>query len=527
MVGDGDMRDSARQDIKDRPRLGVRPILLLVSVLLTGIAASRPLLVPEEHATTQAALLYARNGDTVSVKRPTLHSPPLHSSSIDLRGKRVVVVDRDSGVITPFSRYRWEENISHSPPSSHRADCGDCNDDGRITIADATYVVSYVYRAGPAPVGEGDVNLDGGITVADAVYLVNFIYRDGRPPCAEGWIGQRQVNEPDSLFDAEAILDMDPDGYPWAVWVGKEQAGDRDEEVFFTKWNGSSWEPEALVNPPDVLGDYRPTIALNDSGTAYVTWDHAAVTDDIWYSYWNGSAWEPPGPVHVSDDRDDYAPVVSAGGGEVWVVWYEGAAEGGRQYNVFAARWSGSEWDQPMQVSPPDNTHDWWANIAVDASGNPHVVYSVYRNGGIYYTTYDGSSWTSRVLLNDTTFVQGYDPAVGIDDSGNVHVVWVGIWLHPVVDYDIYYSFSSDGVNWSAPTMINEDDDVSDRWARIAVISLNDVLAAWYKEYSVWNNEVFTSHFDGAVWSPESKLNNETTMTNQLPSIALSYRDNP
>lgn len=61
--------------------------------------------------------------------------------------------------------------------------CGDANGDGRITVADATYIVGYIYRNGPAPVGQGDVNLDGRVTVADATYIVGFVYRSGPAPC--------------------------------------------------------------------------------------------------------------------------------------------------------------------------------------------------------------------------------------------------------------------------------------------------------------------------------------------------------
>jgi len=61
--------------------------------------------------------------------------------------------------------------------------CGDCNGDGRVTIADETYLVAFIYRGGPAPLGQGDVNLDGRTTIADATYLVAFIYRGGPEPC--------------------------------------------------------------------------------------------------------------------------------------------------------------------------------------------------------------------------------------------------------------------------------------------------------------------------------------------------------
>jgi hypothetical protein len=73
--------------------------------------------------------------------------------------------------------------IDSLPACETGCECGDCNGDGRITVADATYIVGYIYRAGPGMVCECDVNLDTRITVADATYLVSYIYRGGPEPC--------------------------------------------------------------------------------------------------------------------------------------------------------------------------------------------------------------------------------------------------------------------------------------------------------------------------------------------------------
>ena len=61
--------------------------------------------------------------------------------------------------------------------------CGDCNGDEAVTAADASYIVGFVYRGGPAPLGSADVNSDGNVTIADAAYIVSYIYRGGPPPC--------------------------------------------------------------------------------------------------------------------------------------------------------------------------------------------------------------------------------------------------------------------------------------------------------------------------------------------------------
>ncbi len=61
---------------------------------------------------------------------------------------------------------------------------GDANGDGSVNVGDVVYLVTYLYRNGPAPLPEdaGDANCDGPINVGDVVYLVSYLYRGGPPP---------------------------------------------------------------------------------------------------------------------------------------------------------------------------------------------------------------------------------------------------------------------------------------------------------------------------------------------------------
>ena len=64
---------------------------------------------------------------------------------------------------------------------------GDCNQDRKINVGDATYIISYIFRGGPAPIpvwASADANCDGKINVADAVYVVSYVFRGGPKPCA-------------------------------------------------------------------------------------------------------------------------------------------------------------------------------------------------------------------------------------------------------------------------------------------------------------------------------------------------------
>jgi len=64
--------------------------------------------------------------------------------------------------------------------------CGDADHSNDLNIADAVYLVNYIFSGGaaPNPLASGDADCDGEITVADAVYLVSFIFSGGPVPCA-------------------------------------------------------------------------------------------------------------------------------------------------------------------------------------------------------------------------------------------------------------------------------------------------------------------------------------------------------
>ncbi|UCB52539.1 MAG: FG-GAP repeat protein [Candidatus Zixiibacteriota bacterium] len=61
---------------------------------------------------------------------------------------------------------------------------GDANGDGIINVGDIVYLVSYLYKSGPAPdpVWVGDCNCDEIVNVGDIVFLVSYLYKGGPEP---------------------------------------------------------------------------------------------------------------------------------------------------------------------------------------------------------------------------------------------------------------------------------------------------------------------------------------------------------
>jgi hypothetical protein len=62
---------------------------------------------------------------------------------------------------------------------------GDADGDGSVTIADAVFLVNYIFIGGPAPepISQGDADCSDDINIADAVVLINYIFSSGPAPC--------------------------------------------------------------------------------------------------------------------------------------------------------------------------------------------------------------------------------------------------------------------------------------------------------------------------------------------------------
>jgi len=62
---------------------------------------------------------------------------------------------------------------------------GDVNNDGDINVADAVYLLTYIFRDGPPPIPHvsiADANCDEVLNVGDAVYLINYVFKGGDAP---------------------------------------------------------------------------------------------------------------------------------------------------------------------------------------------------------------------------------------------------------------------------------------------------------------------------------------------------------
>lgn len=82
-------------------------------------------------------------------------------------------------------------------PREFVCDCrpGDANGNGSYNILDATYIISYLFKSGPAPtpyrICSGDANCNCVVNILDATYLIAYLYKQGPSPCTcQQWVTQ-------------------------------------------------------------------------------------------------------------------------------------------------------------------------------------------------------------------------------------------------------------------------------------------------------------------------------------------------
>ena len=248
------------------------------------------------------------------------------------------------------------------------------------------------------------------------------------------------------------------------------------------------------------------------------------VSDGFNNSYWN-------------DGNSDYSSITVDNFGNIHVVWSDrtsGIWGGGLSDTevMYASYTDGVGWSNATILSDGYNDYYWnddqsiAPDIAVDTSGNVHVVWSDSTSGiwgvgapdtEIMYINYtDGLGWSNVTLISDDiTFWNddsSIDPSIAVDTSGNIHVVWMdntdGIWGS---DSEIMYVNYTDGLGWSKATVISDGynnyywNDDSSGHPSITVDNLGNIHVVW-EDFTdgIWGIDIeimYVNYTNGLGWS--------------------------
>jgi hypothetical protein len=197
------------------------------------------------------------------------------------------------------------------------------------------------------------------------------------------------------------------------------------------------WSENVPVSGSDAI-PRDPVVAMNDAGHVYAAWSDVRPAPDrgIYFAAQPASdIWSAPVKIPGSDARNASSPTIAAGMGQtVYAAWVSGFPDS-RADILFA--WStngGLAWQGPIRVNTDSQDIAGYPDLAVDARGNVHLVWSDLAIFGDEHSRdikwsmrpAGADIWTepARVHPDVVVFTEQARPAITADRAGNVYAVW-------------------------------------------------------------------------------------------------------
>ncbi len=259
---------------------------------------------------------------------------------------------------------------------------------------------------------------------------------------------------------------------------------------FSWKWNPSP----IIVSREGTMGAYNPSIATDSDGTVHIVWDDwenytdAGTDRDIIYRRWNAEStdWDPIEIISTEGSENSYAPAIAVDTtGNIHIVWVDkyDYDDCGTDEDIFYRRWDASlsTWSKYFVVSSVSDTYSTQPEIATDHFGNAHIVWKERHD-------YDGSG------TDDDIFYRRWDKITSfLTTTEVVSTVSTGTSELPSIDID---TAGNAHITWQDDTDYlgaETDDDIFYRsrwaflssWTSVAIVSDESNGSSWFPTIAV------------------------------------------
>lgn len=252
--------------------------------------------------------------------------------------------------------------------------------------------------------------------------------------------------------DEDPFMVQDSYGVYWLVWCS-DRSGNGD--IWYSNSpDGINWS-NSMQLTSNTFDDWYPSMIQDSEGTYCLTWmSWRSGNYDIWYSdSEDGRDWSEPMQL-TTDVSDDWVPSLSKDSSDAfWITWSSGKS--GNQDIWYTTSQDGENWSNATQLTT-DASEDDCPWLLQDSNSTYWVVWHSNRQGtyDIFYSnSTDGANWSEPVALITDESTDMY-PFILQDSQGRYWIIWTSdrsdMWG------DIWYCFSQDGHEWSTPNQLTE-----------------------------------------------------------------------
>ena len=221
-----------------------------------------------------------------------------------------------------------------------------------------------------------------------------------------------------------------------------------------------------------------------------------------------------------SADEQDYPAAATAKDGSVWIAWMEfkhhpdhnklranmteapanfdryKEPPGGDQ--IFARRYAGGRWGDPIAVTPPGG-HLYRPAVAIDGSGKAWVFWPARQGGNFDLWACPLENGKPGALLRITSDAGAdIDPVATADSNGRVWVAWQG-WRN---GKGAIFAASQSGGRFSRPAALSSSS--ANEWNPAIASSLDGRITVAWDSYRNGNYDVMVRTASNGDWGKET-----------------------
>jgi len=276
------------------------------------------------------------------------------------------------------------------------------------------------------------------------------------------WQPSRPLSADPQAWERSPSLAVDIDGILWAAW--SRGTGPGQASIWVSHWQTLGWSPPVQVPGTAALAGGQPVLASAADGGLWLAWVGYDGTDrEIFVSRWDGAAWSAPQQIGNDDSDpqsyDTHPALVTDGNGSAWLAWT--SHEGALNDEIHTSHWDGLAWSPQQQVGSSDDTPDAWPSLALDAKGLPWIAWhGVAGEGGGVWRIFTSrwnrteASWDQEMLASSpaSLAVDERHPTLAFDAKGELHLAWVISGQLSGIAHAAW-----DGAAWTTPNWTQTD----------------------------------------------------------------------